>query len=150
MDLDQRINELERIVEEMYEKVEHLNTMVMRLSICKLVDPRKPYYNWMASISLDDNKRCQFEALMSILAMRLEGEKIPEEFKCPIKNIQFDLLYKDEIPNYEDTANMIKEVMEFGDTTTIPRLLKLIYAEGRQMKLCEHLLNQIGENVLED
>ncbi len=149
MDLEQKVNELEQIIKAMDGKIEHLQSMVLRLSICKLEDPRHPYYNWTVSMNISEEKKCLAEIVLAILATRLNGQKV-SDYKKDIEGIPSEMLYKDNMPNYKDAEKMLMTVLELNHKGHIPRLLKNIYAEGRFEKICKHLLGEIGEDVFEE
>jgi hypothetical protein len=149
MDLKQKVNDLEQIIKVMSEKIEHLQSMVLRLSICKLEDPRHPYYNWTVSMNISEEKKCLAETVLAILAVRLDGQKVTD-YKKDIEGISSEILYKDEAPNYKDAERMLMTVLELNHKGHIPQLLKKIYAEGRFEKICEYLLNEIGEDIFDE
>ncbi len=146
MNLEQKVNELEQIIKAIDEKVEHLQSIVQRLSICKLEDPRYPYYNWTVSMNISEEKKCLAETVLAILATRLSGQKV-SDFKKEIEGIPSEMLYKDDMPNYKDAEIMLMTVLKLNHKGHIPLLLKKIYAEGRFEKICEYLLDEIGEDV---
>ncbi len=149
MDLEQKVSKLEKTIKTMCDKIEHLQNMVLRLSICKLEDPRRPYYNWLVTMNVSEEKKFLAEHVLAILAMRLDGQKV-SDFKKDVEGIPSEILYKDDVPHYKDAEEMLMTALELKHKGHIRRLLKKIYAEGRFEKICEHLLNEIGEDVLEE
>lgn len=111
MDLEQKVSKLEKTIKTMCDKIEHLQNMVLRLSICKLEDPRRPYYNWLVTMNVSEEKKFLAEHVLAILAMRLDGQKV-SDFKKDVEGIPSEILYKDDVPHYKDAEEMLMTALE--------------------------------------
>jgi len=144
LDSEKKISNLEKRIEQLEEKIQELADKVLTLSVIKITDSRFPYFNWLLTMSLSDDKRSLLEGIMSVLSDRLKGEEVPDIFKKEVPGVPMNILYSDHIPNYKETEEIITGALDISEKI-IPNMLRAMYKQGKFKELCEYLLTEIGE-----
>ncbi|WP_202079230.1 hypothetical protein [Caldalkalibacillus salinus] len=140
LDLLEKITRLESELKEAKHNIEILTDYVLRLSVCKQVNPKYPYYDFIVSYGIDPYKQSKIDLLFSLMSEKLESNKIPERFGN-IEDFPTDFLFRHSPLKYEDVEEAIMNILNAKSSDVPITLIQSMKDQGLQVKLCEHLLS---------
>ena len=81
------------------------------------------------------------ETIMTVLAMRLDQQPIPEIVRKPVPGVPTDVLYNNATPTYDLAEFLLTHALSV-DPTLVPTILRLLQEQGKFPELCSYLLKE--------
>jgi len=135
-----KLEELERKIESLQAEVLDLKSVIRRLVISKVTNPKYAYWNWLIEREATEEQRVMIETVIRIYGMRYRDEPIPDFFKRDKLASMIDQLYTPSKPNYLEVAEGMRSIIGTRTTDFVPELLEALRDQGIERELCEHLL----------
>ncbi|GFZ33440.1 hypothetical protein CSC2_39660 [Clostridium zeae] len=141
-DLQKQINELE-------EKVDKLNEVVRLLSKSKMPDPRYQYTHWLLYKGIDNELKRKLGYVFNILEKRFRGElvEIPKKSHFVDDDLK-QVLHVNQKPTFEEVCLILKSLLGQmcpSDIDTSILLMSLL-REGLHTELSTYLLVDASKN----
>lgn len=109
LELEAKIDELTKTLDRMEDEWSEFLTIVSRMTVCKLTDPRYPFTAWEALFFQTENERARFRATMRALQNRLEGRATPIVEQIDIGVVPKEVLYRSSKPALGEVVDILKQ-----------------------------------------
>ncbi|CAJ1002247.1 hypothetical protein [Brevibacillus aydinogluensis] len=142
-ELKLKVQDQDKIIKGLREKVEELHDFILTLAICKQADPKFPYYNFIVEYQISPDKKTAIELLFMALSQKLEGKNL-DHIRGKDVGISSEILFSDTPLQYKDVEGAITKILEVESNLVAYRLIQAMKDQGMQTSLCEYLLSQVN------
>lgn len=148
MDVEHKLAQYERKIEQLEEQVGYLASMLHTLHFCKMSNSKYPYWELLIEMQIPQVKKIMLETVMMAFSTRLKGKEIALLFRktLPIAGIDFERLYGNSRPHYPEVSDTLMKILEHPHDYHVRAMLKAMYQQRMKADLCRHLLDEIGED----
>ncbi len=148
MDVEHRLAQYEKKIEQLEEQVGYLASMLHTLHFCKMSNSKYPYWELLIEMQIPHDKKVMLELIMGTFSTRLQEKEIAPLFRkvFPIEGIDFERLYGNSRPHYPEVSDTLMKVLDHPHDYHVRAILKAMYQQGLMADLCKHLLDEIGED----
>lgn len=154
--MEHKLAELQKIIieqqikiDEMQNKITALSDYIIRLSVCKLNDPKYPYYNFIVSYGISPEKQAKIGLLFLLLSDKFEGKTIQERFR-KIEDYPTDFLFSNETLKYKDVNEALTKILDAISDEVPLLVIQNLKNQGFHVALCDYLLSQCTVNNQKD
>jgi hypothetical protein len=154
--LEHKLEELQKIIfqqqekiDEMQNKINELSDYILRLSVCKVTNPKYPYYDFIVSYQISPEKQDKIDLLFILLSDKFNGKKIQERFR-KIKDYPTDFLFSNEPLKYKDVKEALAKILGAISDEVPLMLIKNLRDQGFHVALCDYLLSQCTADNQQD
>lgn len=136
--LEKRIKALEERSERLIEQVAEANWRATHLTVCKLDDPRMPFFNWLAMYARAEEREMAVKAVLGILLDRVSGER-PHKPKRLRGGIPAEWYEREGPPTKEEILEMLRTASGLNWDYQIIRLLHAMAEQGLYPALSDYV-----------
>ncbi|MGM0890096.1 MAG: hypothetical protein ACQEW5_24870 [Bacillota bacterium] len=140
--LVEKVKSQEEVLLEMKSKIEQLEDLIIRLSVCKLSDPSYPYYNFIVLYGITPDQQTSINRLFMALSEKLAGNQIPEGLKSKAE-YSTDFLFSDKPIQYENVKCSIMKILNVSDGEIPLSLINSMKSQEMNVTVCDYLLSQL-------
>lgn len=108
--LKDRIADLEKTLNRLENEWFEYQTIVSRMTVSKLADPRYPFTDWELLYFQTEKERSSFRATMRALQNRLEGKETLDVEQMDVGAVPKEILYAPSKPSHAEVVNILKKV----------------------------------------
>jgi hypothetical protein len=108
-ELEEKIDELTKTLDRMEDEWSEFQTIISRMTVCKLTDPRHPYTAWEIFILQTKREQEKFRAVMKALQNRLEGKETPVSEQVEVDDFPREVLYASSKPSLIEVVDLLKK-----------------------------------------
>ena len=143
--LQEVIIQQQKKIDEMQSKIIELSDYILRLSVCKLTNPKYPYYDFIVSTRMSPEKQSKIDVLFLLLSEMFDGKKMRESARR-IEDYPTDFLFSNEPPKYKDVSLAITNILGATSGELSLEVIKKLKEQGFYVEVCDYLLNQYDIN----
>lgn len=124
-ELEEKIEELTKTLDRMEDEWSEFLTIVSRMTVSKLTDPRYPFTAWEVLYLQNATEQTRFRATMRALQNRLEGKETPLAEQVDVSAIPSSVHYpgRDAIP---------REILYAATKPSLAEIVDILKQVGRQ------------------
>lgn len=108
--LEAKIDDLTKTLDRMEHEWSEFLTIVSRMTVSKLTDPRYPFSGWEVLVLQSATEQARFRATMRALQNRLEGKETPVAEQMDVGVVPKEVLYASSKPSLAEVVDILKQV----------------------------------------
>ena len=139
-ELETRVQLLEQQLARAAETVRELDWRLMTLANSTIADPRYPYWTWITTRGVPEDRRVRLEMLFVRMSDRVLGEPGQPAYVKDIEGVPSALLRESGPPPRDQVMAAIRKVAELMNDDQVVTLLRAVRDQGMFCEMCDYLL----------
>lgn len=132
-DVDARLAQLEA-------RVQELSDRLTTLAVCKLADPRYPYFEWQVSHPMSAQEQVKLDLLLRVLSARFAGEEVNGPVRAKAQQVVPHVSLDAGPPSFGEIASAIREALGWRRPEQVLELLQSMHDQGSLEEFTAHAL----------